>query len=115
MTEAQSIAADLKADGQPMTLTRSTIGEYDPVEGVMPEPVTQTWTVYGITKSYKVGDINREGSLILSGDKKALISALVEPKPGDTLTIMSKIWSIIAVDELSPQGEALLYTCQVRK
>lgn len=115
MTQADSIAADLKRDGQAMTLARTTQGDYNPTTGIMGESVTQTWTVYGITKNYRAGDINREGSLILSGDKKALISALVEPKPGDTLTIMSKIWSIIAVDELSPQGEALLYTCQVRK
>lgn len=118
MTEAQSIAADLKADGQAMTLTRTTPGVFDPVTGSAGTPIVQTWTVYGITGNFKrdMNTANEPNSLILGGDKKATICAgIVVPAPGDTLTIMGVDWTIIAFDELAPQGEVLLYTCQIRK
>jgi len=116
MTEAANIAADLRKSGQAMVLTRVSSGAYDPITGVASGGVTQTWTVYGITKSYRDGIINAPGTTIISGDKKAVISAdVIEPTPGDTLTIMGAVWQVIAVDTLSPQGEALLSTCQVRK
>ena len=115
MSTATDIAKSLKADGQSMTLTRVSGGVLDPVSGTITGEVTQTWTVYGVTKSYKYSDINASGGLVLSGDKLALIGATVKPVPGDKLTIMGGIWNVIAVDELSPQGEALLYYVQIRK
>lgn len=116
VTEAESIAADLKADGQLMILSRSTAGEFDPVAGAVSGDIVQQWEVYGITANYNSQTrLASQGTEIQSGDKKAIIEATVEPLPGDTLQIMGRVWRIIAVDELSPQGEALLYTCQVRR
>ena len=113
---AADIAKTLKAQGQAMALTRTTPGVFDPVTGSIGTPVVQAWTVYGITKNYKAGIINAANSLILSGDKQAIIGAeVVEPVPGDVLAIMGKSWVVIAVDDLSPQGSALLYQAQVRK
>lgn len=121
MTEAANIAADLRKDGQAMVLTRTTSGAYDPPTGVTSAPVVQTWTVYGITKGYKDGIVNAVGTSIISGDKKAIIAALdslgaaITPIPGDTLTIMGEVWQVIAIDTLSPQGEALMHFLQVRR
>jgi hypothetical protein len=119
MTEAESIAADLRADGQEMILSRSAPGEFDPVAGTSADEIVQSWEVYGITANYnsvsRLASQNQPGTVIQSGDKKAIIGATVEPVPGDTLAIGGRIWRVIAVDELSPQGEALLYTCQVRR
>ena len=116
MTEAESIAADLRADGQEMILSRVTPGIVDPVTGTITDSVEQQWTVYGITTNYNSQTrLSSQGLDIQSGDKKAIIEATVEPLPGDTLTIMGRVWRVIAADELSPQGEALLYTCQVRR
>ena len=121
MTEAAKIAADLRVSGQPMVLTRVSSGTYDPVTGLTSGAVTQTWTVYGITKSYRDGIVSLPGTTILAGDKKATVAALdstgaeIIPTPGDTLTIMGVVWRVIAVDTLSPQGEALLHNVQVRK
>ena len=118
MTEAQSIAADLKSDGQAMTLTRTTPGTCDPVTGSIGTPVVQTWTVYGITGNFKrdMNTANEPNSLILGGDKKAVINAgTVAPLPGDILTVAGVDYTIVAFDELAPQGEALLYTLQIRK
>ena len=121
MTEAAKIAADLRKSGQAMVLTRVSSGTYDPVTGLTSGAVTQTWTVYGITKSYRDGIVNAAGTTILTGDKKATIAALdsvgaeITPIPGDTLTIVNVVWRVIAVDTLSPQGEALLHFVQVRR
>lgn len=115
MSTASDIAKSLKADGQAMTLTRVSGGVLDPVSGTITGEVTQTWTVYGITKRYKASEINASGGLILTGDKQAVIDATVKPLPGDSLTIMGTAWKVISVDELSPQGEALMHYVQYRK
>ena len=120
MSEASDIAADLKADGQLMTLTRVSAGVFDPVTGATTGGITQTWPVYGITKNYgtqtKTGADNNPNSLIRGGDKQAIIGAdVTEPAPGDTLTIRGDVWIVVAVDCLDPQGVALLYNLQVRK
>ena len=113
------IAKTLKAKGQPMTLTRSTGGILDPVTGLTAGATNTAYVVNGITSNYnsiaKLSSQSDPNSLIQSGDKKAIISAgVVEPLPGDTLTIMGKVWTVIAVDTLCPQGVNLMHTCQVR-
>lgn len=109
------IAKTLQKKGQPMTLTRAIAGTFDPVTGGMTGGSLQAFTVYGITKSYKLSDVNAANSLILSGDKQAIIEATVEPLVGNALTVMGEVWQVISVNELSPQGVALMYYCQCRK
>lgn len=118
---AAGILQTLKSKGQPMTLTRSKASTqiFDPVAGAVEFAETETFTVYGITTNYnsftKISAQNNPDSLIQSGDKKAIISAgVTEPVPGDSLTIMGKVWAVIAVDTLAPQGVNLMHTCQVR-
>jgi hypothetical protein len=116
MSDQSDIARDLQADGQAMTLTRMVGGTLDPVTSTATGGVPQSWTVYGITKGYKLSSINTANSLILSGDKQAIIGfSGVAPQVGDKLTIIDIDWQIMAVDELSPQGEALMFYCNVRK
>ena len=110
------IAATMKDSGQSMTLTRTVPGDYDPVAGTSTGGSTQAFAIYGIVSSYKDGVINQPGSLILTGDKKAIIDAVnVTPLPGDSLTIAGTTWKIMAVDTVEPAGVALLHKCQVRK
>ena len=113
---ATGIQATLKAKGQAMTLTHAVAGVYDPVTGSMAGATTTTSTVYGITTGYRAGLINKPDSLILAGDKQAIVDAVsVVPLPGDTLTIKGVAWKIIAVDAVDPAGTALLFKCQVRE
>lgn len=116
---ASDIAATLKAKGQPMTLARISAGIFDAVTGETTGGTPEQFTVYGITKNYnsvsRLAAQNSANSLILGGDKQALIDATVKPLTGDTLTIMDEDWTVIAIDELSPQGVALMYTAQIRR
>jgi hypothetical protein len=113
---AASIAQTLRDKGQAMTLTRVSAGTYDPVAGTTTGSTTSTYTVYGITKSFAAGLTNRPDSLILSGDKQAIIDAVsVVPLPGDTLTIKGVVWQVIAVDATEPDTQTYFYKLQVRK
>jgi len=107
------VTSTMRKKGQKMVLTRKTISAFDGATGATTE-TTLTWDVYGITKNYTL--FNNAGSLVLAGDKKALIEAgVVVPAPGDLLLIMGVSWTVISVDPLSPQGVNLMFTCQVRR
>ena len=117
---ATGIRATLKSKGQAITLTHAVAGVYDPVTGTLTGGSSQTSTVYGITTNYnsqtRLSAQMRPDSLILAGDKQAIIDAVsVVPIPGDTLTIAGAVWKIIAVDAVDPAGVAYLFKCQVRK
>lgn len=117
---ATGIQATLKSKGQAMTLAHAVAGVYDPVAGSMTGGSSQTSTVYGITTNYnsqtRLTSQMRPDSLILAGDKLAIIDAVsVVPVPGDTLTIAGEVWKIMAVDSVAPAGVAYLFKCQVRK
>jgi hypothetical protein len=123
--DAASIAKTLTKSGQGMTLTRSEIA-FNPVTGGHTVTMEEEWTVHGITTNYNWKDggstASGPGSLILAGDKKAIIYAVndewgdeIIPQPGDVLTIMETPWTIIAVQSLNPQGVNLMHTCQVRR
>lgn len=115
MTEAESIAADLKANGQPMILARLSSGTRDLVAGRVTDPIPQQWEVYGITKNYGLGEKAASAGLIEVGDKKALVDATAQPQTGDTLKVMGTTWRVVAVDDVSPQGETLMYNLQLRR
>lgn len=113
---AAGIQATLKSKGQAMTLTRTEQAGYDPVTGAPATGIVTEFTVYGVTKAYGPGVTNKLDSLILAGDKLAIIDSVsAVPVPEDKLTIAGAVWSIITVDAIDPQGTALLYKCQVRK
>ena len=118
MTPAD-VAATMKAKGQKMTLTRTSVGVFNPVTGATTGGVVQTFIVYGITKNYTRfnmgGNFADANSMVISGDKQVLLGANVEPLPTDIITIMGVDWVVISVNETSPQGVALMYSAQIRK
>ena len=119
MIKASHITAVLTRNGQEMTLTHAVAGTFDSVTGAFTGGSSSSVTVNGITTNYgsmdRLSSANMPGSTIQTGDKKAIITAETKPLVGDTLTIMGTVWSIIAADSLDPQGETLLYNCQIRR
>lgn len=111
--EPSSIAATLKAKGQKMTLTRTTLSAYDPVTGAFGNTAKKTYTVYGITTNAKgkPAEGYEDGGVVKSGAKEAKIQAgVVIPTTGDVLTIMGEEWTVKGVNPLNPQGVDLMYT-----
>lgn len=123
MTVAQrSTANSLITDkGQAVTVTYRTSGAYNTATGVA--GVTETTaTGTAVFFDYAPGMRFASGGSILAKDKQVLLSALntaggllARPDPGDTITDVASVkWIVVAVDDLSPAGLDIMYTCQVR-
>jgi head-tail adaptor len=108
--DAAAIGRNIAGDGQYMTLTRMVTGSYNPITGAVASPSNQTWQVYVVMESLKQGDIANADSLVISGNKLAVVSAgVIKPVPGDRLGF----YTVISVDTVAPAGIDLLYRCQV--
>lgn len=114
-------AADMIAEfGQAVTLTRIAAGTYDPATGTS-TPTTSTQAGKGVI--LPLSAFRKGGDNIIEGDQQLLLSALkadgsvlTVPHVDDTVTdSASVVWSLIAIDPLSPAGAAILYDCIARR
>jgi len=113
-SKAAATATKLLAKfGRTVTHTIRTTGSYDPATGA----VTITETTQSATAAlFDYGTKDIDGTLIQMGDKRALIAPLTTmPKPDDTLTVGTVVWTIKQVNELNPAGTTVMYEAQVRK
>lgn len=109
-------------------LATDLIGQYGKdvtftsIGGVVFDPETLTShnssvpvTVKVIVEDYKPREFGT--GLILVGDKKFSVASagLTKPKPGDTITLESSIWSVISVNEIWSGEEIAMYEIQARK
>ena len=109
----------LISKGQAVVLKHTVVGEYVPGSGVE----TTVSTQYG-TGAVVDWDSNQiDGTLILTGDKRLLLSALntsgaalTAPVLGDTVTdAAGRVYTLTApLETLSPAGTVVLYTCNLR-
>ncbi len=112
--EIASEALELLTDfGSTATLGRVTTGAYDPATGsatTTSTPETVTCAIF----DYPLRVI--DGTRILTGDKQALMSAVgvLPPKPGDTLTWQSTVYTVVTSKPLAPAGTDVLHDVQVR-
>lgn len=97
-----------------LTTPGSGDGTYDTATQVAtpPAPVVDDVTAAVFPYDDKFVD----GTLILSGDEQAYLSAvgITEPKPGSVLAWGGKSYTTIRAKTLAPAGEAVLYELQVR-
>lgn len=101
--------------GKQVTLTRVTEGSYNPATGEMSAGSTTTQTVAALIKDFNGIEILSGG--IEKGDRKVSIAALnaTEPQIGDTMTIDSLVYSVLAVKTTWSGEKAAVYELQVRK
>jgi hypothetical protein len=104
--------------GQSVTLTTRTGGTYNTATGTN-TPTTATQTVTGVVLEWNQRNI--DGSLVLVGDKRLLLSpvttagaALTAPAANDTVTIGSAVYTIVRVVPLNPAGTVVMYECNIR-
>lgn len=111
-TGAQSAIEDA---GTPITVTRSTVASFDPSLGYTVPGADIVASGYGVQTSYRARDI--DGTVIQRGDMRLLIGPglSIVPEVGDVVTVDSVTWYIVNVENLTPAGTDLLYTCQVRR
>lgn len=103
--------------GQPVTISKTELGEYDPelggeVPGSTVEQITQ-----GILLDF-TGQEFQSNSLIKQGDKKLKIAAQGlqwAPDLLNKIVVQGRVWSIIPpLKEINPAGTPILYELQVR-
>ena len=109
----------LISKGQAVTLKHTVVGTYVPGEGVTNTVTTQ----YGTGAVTEWDSRQVDGTLIMIGDKRLLLSplntsgaALTAPVLGDTVTdAAGKVYTLTApLETLSPAGTVILYTCNMR-
>jgi hypothetical protein len=101
--------------GKQVTLTRITEGTYNPDTGELSGGSTTTQTVAALVKDFN--GIELLSGVIQVGDRKIKISALqvTEPQIGDTVTIDSLVYNVLAVKSIWSGEKVAIYELQVRK
>jgi hypothetical protein len=103
--------------GQPVTISKTEPGEYDPETGGESPGTTIEQTAQGILLDF-TGQEFQNNSLIKQGDKKLRIAAQGLEWVPDLLNkviIQGRTWSIVPpLKEVNPAGTPILYELQVR-
>lgn len=103
--------------GQPVTISKTEPGEYDPETGGDSLGATIEQTAQGILLDF-TGQEFQNNSLIRQGDKKLKIAAQgLAWSPGllDKVVAQGRTWSIVPpLKEINPAGTPILYELQVR-
>lgn len=103
--------------GQPVIISKTEPGEYDPELGGEAPGATVEQTAQGILLDF-TGQEFQNNSLIKQGDKKLKIAAQGLEWVPDLLNkviIQGRTWSIVPpLKEVNPAGTPILYELQVR-
>lgn len=104
----------LKELGQPVTLTRVTVGTYNPATSSA-SSTTVNQTTSGVLLEIDLAQIDQ--TLIKTGDKRLLMSAsgISQPQLDDSVAVNGRTYTIKHIKELNPAGTAVLYDCLVRR
>lgn len=113
--EIAQVAHEILAEfGSAAVLTKTSAGEYDPDAGAASLAPTN-YDCTAVVLPYE--DRHIDGTLILRGDKQAMLSAVslsAKPSPGDVLAWAGAKFRVIAAEDLAPAGVSVLFTLQVR-
>lgn len=123
--EAQSNAASALGlvasggNGMAVTLRRLTGSTRDNTTLVTTPTYAADVIASGVQEAYRAFEI--DGARIKAGDIKFLLSPLdrtgaviVQPTPGSRVVIGSATWRVETVETLSPAGNPILHTLQLR-
>ncbi|MDF3134511.1 hypothetical protein [Pseudomonas extremaustralis] len=103
--------------GQPVTISKTEPGEYDPETGGEAHGATVEQIAKGILLDF-TGQEFQNNSLIKQGDKKLKIAAQgLAWVPGllDKVVVQGRTWAIVPpLKEVNPAGTPILYELQVR-
>lgn len=115
-TVANSAAWALNALGVAGTLSRSSLGVYDPAVGSSPVSTS----VYSVSAVLDASSLQGLGStfgagLVQAGDVKATLASPVEPMLGDILALPIGLFSVKSVRPTYVGGTAVIYECLVTK
>lgn len=118
-TEMQAVAdTAINEYGQKVSITHKTVGNYDPLSSTA--AISTTMQVgNGVIFDYtaiKDGIGQADGTLILQGDRKLLLSAvgITAPNIDDTVVANGITYIIKNIKSSNPAGTVVMYECQLR-
>ena len=100
--------------GQSVLITNKVSGAYDPATGTVSQTIT---TQNGIGAVFDRGSKEIDGTTILLGDKKMLLSAvdITKPQINDTVLVGSINYTIKEpLIEINPAGTVVMYKLNLR-
>lgn len=100
--------------GQSVTITNKVTGAYDPNTGTVAQTIT---TQTGSAAIFDRGSKEIDGTTILMGDKKMLLSAvgITKPQINDTVLVGSINYTIKEpLIEINPAGTVVMYKLNLR-
>lgn len=109
---AATSARLIRDKGQVVTLSSPEGGTYSPAVGFNP-PTDAPVTTSGVALAYPARSV--DGTTILQGDVRLLLSPDVDPRGYKVATFDGVAHAIVSVQPLSPAGTVLLYELQVRR
>lgn len=99
--------------GEPITLSYTTTGVFDPTTGSYTTGSTTSITTKGYLSSYTRDEV--DGSVIMAGDLKVYISELSTiPQSGWVCTTYDKTYRVLDVKPRRKGSETVHYVCQLR-
>ena len=123
MTVAQRLSANrmIAAKGQTVTITRKTVGDYDPATSSA-WVLESTQTGKGVILPLSASVRKLAGTNIAATDSQCLLSALTNtgdalaaPSLDDTITDMAgTVYTVTDIAALAPAGLAIVYDLTVR-
>lgn len=109
---AATSARLIRDKGQVVTLSSPEGGAYSPATGLT-QPAAASVATRGVALAYPARAV--DGTTILQGDVRLLLSPAVDPRAYKVATFDGVAHAIVAVQPLSPAGTVLLYELQVRR
>lgn len=107
-------------NGESSTLRRRVDGATGPTAPFeRGDPSNEDTTTVAVWLGYT--DSRIDGSLVRRGDQRVLLPStdlgdIIPNEVTDSLIRADgSVWNIVAVEHLNPNGQNILYTCQVRK
>ncbi len=114
-TLAETAVRLITEKGRAVSLLYKENGSYSPSSDVMAGSSIETVETVAAITEYQ--DKLVDGTLILAGDKQALLFAkdLVKPRMSDILTDGGVEWNIVRVGEIGPGDTPIIYKLQLRR
>lgn len=96
-----------------MYLSRTTGGAVSGTTGAYVAGTSSTHNVTGVVTPYAQSLI--DGSTIMAGDLRVLLTSAVEPLAGDSIVIDSNNYAVVSIRRVKPGSTTMLYIVQVRR
>lgn len=119
--------------GRVYSVQRSVEADYDPIEGIDPDPQPEDTTIYSLTAVVLPATVARfrgidnriveDNKLVVSRARYLLVAAksptdgsnIPEPEPEDRVTIDGSQWKVVGCSPLKPADVPILYRVGVIK